>query len=183
MAKMYISEEIAQALRTNANTNGILPGADHKRSAFRMEKKRLFGLIHKEHGIPSGRHGRKIKFFYENPDNVEYRLIKDKRTGEPLDNGLPEPVAAIQAAAPAPAAASTVAVPNVKKAAPAKKVAAPAKAPAKKAAAPAKKVAAKPAAKKSPAKKAAPAKAVIKKAVAKPATKTAAKTVAAKKAK
>lgn len=179
MAKMYISEQIAQALRTNANTNGILAGADHKRSAFRMEKKRLFGLIHKEHGIPSGRHGRKIKFFYENPDNVEYRLIKDKRTGEPLDNGLPEPVAAIQAAAPAPVAASTVAVPNVSAVAAsigkvaAKKAAAPAKTPAKKAAVPAKKVAAKPAAK-APAKKAAPAK---------PATKTAAKTVAAKKAK
>ncbi len=177
MAKMYITEAQAQALRNNANTNGVLPNADHRRSAFKMEKKRIWTEIKRDHGIPHGRNGRRIKFFYENPDNVEYRVIKDKKTGEPLDNGMPEPVTTpAPTAAPtpsaAPAAPATTKVANVK-AAPAKAPAPVKKAPAKaapkapaKAPAPSKNPKAAPAVK-APAKKAAPAKKVAVKTAAK----------------
>lgn len=137
MAQMLITEAQAQALLKNRSNT-------YNRKA---DKKRIFAEIRKDHGIPSGT---KIKFFIESPDNPLYRVIRNKHTGLPLDNGIPDkvetPKPLVQATSPAtqPPKAKPVKVAPTKKAAPAKKVAAkaPAKAPAKKAA-PAKKVAAK----------------------------------------
>ena len=119
-------------------------------------KKRIFAEIHAQHGIPRSQ---KIKMFIENPEHPEYLCVRDKRTGKPLDNGVPEPVVAT----------AVVATPK----------AVHAKAPAKPAAAikPAAKGKAKPAVK-TPAKKA-PAK-PAKKVPAKAAVKTAAKPAAKK---
>lgn len=111
-------------------------------------KKRVFAEIRRQHGIPAGT---KFKLFVESPENPLYCVLRNKHTGQPLDNGIPDKVEApvklqVQES---PATKPQVAKP-VKPAAkaPAK---APAKTPAK---APAKSV--KPAAK-APAKTAKPA--------------------------
>lgn len=130
MAILKITTQQAQAL-LDARKLSI--------SARKAAKKRIFAEIHAQHGIPRSQ---KIKMFIENPENPEYLCVRDKRTGKPLDNGVPEPVVAT----------AVVATPK----------AVPAKAPAKPVAAikPAAKGKAKPAVK-TPAKKA-PAKAAVK---------------------
>lgn len=54
-------------------------------------KKRVFAEIRKEHGIPSGT---KFKMFVESEDNPLYCVLRNKHTGKPLDNGIPEKVEA-----------------------------------------------------------------------------------------
>jgi uncharacterized membrane protein len=155
--KMFITEQQAQALL-----------AARKLSAYgrKAEKKKIFSAIKSEHGIPRST---KIVLCIENPANELYRVIRDKRSRLPLDNGVQEAAKApVVAQSPAAKAAAKKAVPAKAAAkavtkAPAKK-AVPAKAAAKKAV-PAK------AAAKAVAKKAVPAKAVAKKA---PATKASA---------
>jgi hypothetical protein len=152
MAIMKITEQQAQALL-----------AARKLSAYtrKAEKKKIFSAIKSEHGIPRST---KIVLCIENPANELYRVIRDKRSRLPLDNGVQEAAKApVVAQSPAAKAAAKKAVPAkaaAKKAVPAKaaaKKAVPAKAAAKKA------VPAKAAAKKAvPAK--APAKAVATKA-------------------
>lgn len=95
-------------------------------------KKRVFAEIRKQHGIP---HGTKFKMFVEAPDNPLYCVLRNKHTGVPLDNGIPDKVEApvklqVQES---PATKPPVAKPVAKVAAkaPAKKT--PVKAPAKKA--------------------------------------------------
>lgn len=141
MAVLKISEAQAQAL---------LDARELSSCARKAAKRRIFAEIHAQHGIPRSQ---KIEMFIENPEHPEYLVIRCKRTGKPLDNGVPEPVVAT----------AVVATPK----------AVPAKAPAKPVAAV--KTAAKGKAKpvvKTPAKKA-PAKAAVKTA-AKPAAKKAA---------
>ena len=126
MSIMKITEQQAQAL---LNARKL---STYARSA---EKKRIIAEVKRQHGIPSGT---KIVLFIENPNNPLFRVIRDKRTRMPLDNGVPDtakPV--VQAKSPA------------------------AKAPVKVAAKAPVKVAAKVMAKKTPAKKA-PAKAPVK---------------------
>lgn len=141
MAVLKISEAQAQALLDARKLSSY---------ARKAAKKRIFAEIHAQHGIPRSQ---KIKMFIENPEHPEYLCVRDKRTGKPLDNGVPEPVVAT----------AVVATPK----------AVPAKAPAKPVAAvkTAAKGKGKPAVK-TPAKKA-PAKAAVKTA-AKPAAKKAA---------
>ena len=141
MAILKITTQQAQAL---------LDARKLSSSARKAAKKRIFAEIHAQHGIPRSQ---KIKMWLENELHPEYLVIRCKRTGKPLDNGVPEPVVA------------TAVVATQK--------AVPAKAPAKPVAAikPAAKGKAKPAVK-TPAKKA-PAKAAVKTA-AKPAGKKAA---------
>jgi len=149
MAIMKVTEQQAQALL-----------AARKLSAYdrKAEKKKIFSAIKAEHGIPSST---KIVLCIENPANELYRVIRDKRSRLPLDNGVQEAAKApVVAQSPAAKAAAKKAVP----AKAATKKAVPAKAAAKKAV-PAK------AAAKAVAKKAVPAKAAAKKA---PATKAAA---------
>jgi hypothetical protein len=163
MAIMKITEQQAQAL---------LDARKLSTYGRKAEKKRIIAEVKRQHGIPSAT---RIRLAVENPENPLYRVIRDKKTRLPLDNGVaeaPKPVVKAQS----PVTAKSTAAKTVAKKAPAKvaakkaapapaKKAVPAKAPAKKAV-PAKKAAAKKAvpakapAKKAPTKKAAPAKAV-----------------------
>jgi hypothetical protein len=133
MSIMKITEQQAQAL---LNARKL---STYARSA---EKKRIIAEVKRQHGIPSGT---KIVLFIENPNNPLFRVIRDKRTRMPLDNGVPDTVkpvvqakspaakAPVKVAAKAPAKAPVkVAAKVMAKKTPAKKVAA--KAPAKKAA-------------------------------------------------
>jgi hypothetical protein len=157
-------------------------------------KKAVMAEIHSMHSIPKSR---KIKIVTGPSSSPNWLVIRDKRTGQPLTNDLPDPVvttvnstqAAATAPAPAPApvaeakpAAKKVAAKKTASAKPAAKKAAPVKPAAKKVAAkktasakPAVKKAApvKPAAKKVAAKKTAPVKPAAKKAPVKPAAKVA----------
>lgn len=174
--KMYIKEEQARALLANRSSSSKSEGSKRKYYGSGLAtKKRIYAEIRREHGIPNST---KIKFFIEAPDHPLYRVIRNKHTGLPLDNGIAEPVAiaapVVAAVAPVAAAVKAVAV---------KKAAAP-KAPAKKAVAvkkaapaPAKKTAPAPA-KKTVAKKT--TSAGIAKAVAPAAKKVAAKAVVKK---
>ena len=110
-------------------------------------KKRVFAEIRKEHGIPSTL---KFKLFVESEDNPLYCVLRNKHTGKPLDNGIPEKVEAPvklqvqESPAAKPPVAKPVKVEKTVAKAPAKK------APAKKSATGSTKpVAKKPAAKKS----------------------------------
>jgi hypothetical protein len=106
-------------------------------------KKRVFAEIRKEHGVPAGE---KFKLFVESESNPLYCVLRNKHTGEPLDNGIPEkgdftvkaqsPVTVKSTAAKAPvkvaAKAPTKAPVKVAAKAPVKVAAkAPAKAPVK----------------------------------------------------
>jgi hypothetical protein len=118
--KMFITEQQAQALL-----------AARKLSAYgrKAEKKKIFSAIKTEHGIPRST---KIVLCIENPANELYRVIRDKRSRLPLDNGVQEaakaPVvaqspaakAAAKKAVPAKAAAKAAAKAVTKKAVPAK---------------------------------------------------------------
>ena len=122
MSIMKITEQQAQAL-LNAR----------KLSTYgrKAEKKRIIAEVKRQHGIPSGT---KIVLFIENPNNPLFRVIRDKRTRMPLDNGVPDTVKpVVQAKSPAAKAPVKVAAKVMAKKTPAKKVAAkaPAKAPAK----------------------------------------------------
>jgi hypothetical protein len=125
MSIMKITEQQAQAL---LNARKL---STYARSA---EKKRIIAEVKRQHGIPSGT---KIVLFIENPNNPLFRVIRDKRTRMPLDNGVADtPKTVVQAKSPAAKAPVKVAakapVKVVAKKTPVKKVAA--KAPAKKAA-------------------------------------------------
>ena len=138
---------------TLAQANELLNARKMNRSARLAVKKRVFAQIHKDHNLPKSQ---KIKLFIENPSNKLYCVIRDKRTGTPLDNGLPE-AALTTGTAPKGVGVKKPAVQAPVKKAPVKK-------------APAKKVAVKAAAKKAPVKKVAvkaPVKAAAKKAPAK----------------
>jgi hypothetical protein len=139
MAIMKITEQQAQALLSARKLSTY---------ARKAKKKGIFSAIKAEHGIPRST---KIVLCIENPANELYRVIRDKRSRLPLDNG-------VQEAAKAPVVAQSPAAKAVtKKAVPAKAVtkkAVPAKAVTKKAV-PAKAVT----------KKVVPAKAVTKKVV------------------
>ena len=169
MAMIKISEAQAQRL---------LEARTKDRYQRKNIKKAVFSEVRREHGIP---YSTKFRIAIENPDNPMYLVVRNKRTDQPLTNGLPDPVVTTAASAPAahvatpvpaaPAAAVASAVSKVaakKAAAPAKKAAPAAKAPAKKAA---------PAVKKAPAKKAAPVKAPAAKKAAAPAKTPAKKAV------
>jgi hypothetical protein len=130
MSIMKITEQQAQAL---LNARKL---STYARSA---EKKRIIAEVKRQHGIPSGT---KIVLFIENPNNPLFRVIRDKRTRMPLNNGVPDTVKpVVQAKSPAAKAPVKVAAKAPVKVAakvmakktPAKKVAAkaPAKAPAK----------------------------------------------------
>jgi len=153
MSVMKITEQQAQAL---------LDARKLSTYGRKAEKKRIIAEVKRQHGIPSAT---RIRLAVENPENPLYRVIRDKKTRLPLDNGVaeaPKPVVKAQS----PVTAKSTAAKTVAKKAPAKvaakapaKKAVPAKAPAKVAAkAPAKKAV--PA--KAPAKKVAPAKAPAK---------------------
>jgi nucleoid-associated protein YgaU len=140
MSVMKITEQQAQAL---------LDARKLSTYGRKAEKKRIIAEVKRQHGIPSAT---RIRLAVENPENPLYRVIRDKKTRLPLNNGVAEaPKPVVQAQSPVTAKS------------PAKK-AVPAKAPAK--------VAAKVAAK-APAKKAAPAKAPAKVAAKKAAAKKA----------
>lgn len=122
MSIMKITEQQAQAL---LNARKL---STYARSA---EKKRIIAEVKRQHGIPSGT---KIVLFIENPNNPLFRVIRDKRTRMPLDNGVPDTVKpVVQAKSPAAKAPVKVAAKVMAKKTPAKKVAAkvPAKAPVK----------------------------------------------------
>ena len=117
MARMFITEAQAQTLleaRGKPNRVGI------KRIVFRE--------LRQQYGIPTST---RLKVAVEDPSNPLWRVLRNKRTGLALDNGLPEPVVE-KAASPAKKAAS----PAKKAASPAKKAASPKASPAKKAASP-----------------------------------------------
>ena len=140
---------------TEAQAHELLKARTESKYVRKNIKKRIFGDIHRTLNIPRSQ---KIKFFIENPEHPEYLVVRDKRTGKALNNGVPEPVVSMAVkTTPAPAKAPEKAVAAIKPAAKGK--AKPAvKTPAKKAPAKAAvKTAAKPAAK-----KAAPAKPVAK---------------------
>lgn len=129
MSKMYISKPQAEAL---------LAARKLSSSARKAEKSRIFRAIKADHGIPAST---KIVLCIENPANGLYRVIRDKASRVPLDNGIQEQVKA-------PVKAKSVASKSAaKKATPVK---APAKAATKKASvkAPTKKASVKTAAKK-----------------------------------
>jgi hypothetical protein len=133
MSIMKITEQQAQAL---LNARKL---STYARSA---EKKRIIAEVKRQHGIPSGT---KIVLFIENPNNPLFRVIRDKRTRMPLNNGVPDTVKpVVQAKSPAAKAPVKVAAKVMAKKTPAKKVAA--KAPVKVAAKAPVKVAAKKAA-------------------------------------
>ena len=124
MARMFITEAQAQTLleaRGKPNRVGI------KRIVFRE--------LRQQYGIPTST---RLKVAVEDPSNPLWRVLRNKRTGLALDNGLPEPVVE-KAASPAKKAASPAkkaASPAKKAASPAKKAASPKASPAKKAASP-----------------------------------------------
>lgn len=111
-------------------------------------KKRLFADIKRQFGLPQSQ---KVKIWVEDPGRVDYCVLRDKRTGKPLDNGIPEkaPVVAVSPVStpvlsPAPVAvspspAATPVVPVTAKKTPAKKTVTPvtANVPAKKTVTPA----------------------------------------------
>lgn len=139
---------------TEAHAHELLKARTESMYVRKNIKKRIFGDIHRTLNIPRSQ---KIKFFIENPEHPEYLVVRDKRTGKALNNGVPEPVVSMAAVKTTPAKAPEKAVAAIKPAAKGK--AKPAvKTPAKKAPAKAAvKTVAKPAAK-----KAAPAKPVAK---------------------
>lgn len=147
---------MAQMKCTTLQAQTLLNARSKPNYERKQIKKRVFAEIRKEHGIPSGT---KFKMFIESEDNPLYCVLRNKHTGKPLDNGIPDKVEApvklqVQespAAKPPVAKPVKVAKPVAK--APAKK--APAKAPAKAPVKPVAKAPAKPVAK-APAK--APAK-------------------------
>ena len=125
MSIMKITEQQAQSL---LNARKL---STYARSA---EKKRIIAEVKRQHGIPSGT---KIVLFIENPNNPLFRVIRDKRTRMPLNNGVPDTVKpVVQAKSPAAKAPVKVAAKVMAKKTPAKKVAAkaPVKVAAKKAA-------------------------------------------------
>ena len=179
--QMKITTAQARELLDNRK-NSTKSGAKRQyNSTGKSIKKRIYSQIRKEHGIPTST---KIKFFIESPDHPLYRVIRDKRSGVALDDGMSAPVAAIKKAAPAKKVAAPGAKPKAVpvKAATTKKVAAAPQAKAAVAKKAVVKAVAKP--KAAPAKavakpKAVPAKKVVVKAVAKPvAKKVAVKAVA-----
>lgn len=95
MATMKITED--QAAR-------FLKARDLSENARREERKKLFAEIRQMHGI--SRNVRFGKIAIQDPANPLYLVLRDKRTNQPLTNSLPEPVVKVQAAAPAPVAAS-----------------------------------------------------------------------------
>jgi hypothetical protein len=156
--QMLITEVQAKALRDNRVNSTKRDGAKrYYNSTGKRIKRGIYADIRRAHGIATGT---KIVFFIDNESNPLYRVIRDKRTKLPLDDGKVAPVAA--PALPSPVV-DVVAKPVKATKAPAAKKAVAAKAPAKKA--PAKKAVAA----KAPAKavKAAPVKATAKKAPAK----------------
>ena len=82
MAILKITTQQAQAL---------LAARKLSSSARKAVKKQVFAEIHAQHGIPRSQ---KIKMWLENPEHPQYLQIRCKRTGKPLDNGVPEPVVA-----------------------------------------------------------------------------------------
>jgi hypothetical protein len=110
--KMFITEQQAQAL---------LAARKLSTYARKAEKKKIFSAIKSEHGIPRST---KIVLCIENPANELYRVIRDKRSRLPLDNGVQEaakaPVVAQSPAAKAPAKKAVPAKAAAKKAVPAK---------------------------------------------------------------
>lgn len=145
MAQMKCTKLQAQTL-LNARSK-----SDYERKQI---KKRVFAEIRKEHGIPSTL---KFKLFVESEDNPLYCVLRNKHTGKPLDNGIPEKV---EAPVKLQVQESPAAKPPVAK--PVKVVKPVAKAPAKAPAKPVAKAPAKPVAK-------APAKAPVKAPAKKPA--------------
>lgn len=143
---------------TEAQAHELLKARTESKYVRKNIKKRVFGEIHRSLNIPRTQ---KIKFFIENPEHPEYLVVRDKRTGKALNNGVPEPVVSMAAVKTTPAKAPEKAVAAIKPAAKGK--AKPAvKTPAKKAPAKAAvKTVAKPAAKKAAPVKA-PAKPVAK---------------------
>lgn len=145
---------------TEAQAHELLKARTEPKYIRKNIKKRIFGEIHRTLNIPRTQ---KIKLFIENPEHPEYLVVRDKRTGKALNNGVPEPVISMASVktTPAPAKAHAKPVAAIKPAAKAK--AKPAvKTPAKKAPAKAAvKTVSKPAAKKAAPVKA-PAKPVAK---------------------
>ena len=96
MARMFISETQAQTLldaREKPNRAAV------KRAVFRE--------VRQQYGIPTST---RLKVAVEDPSNPLWRVLRNKRTGLALDNGLPEPVVE-KAASPAKKAASPKAAP------------------------------------------------------------------------
>ena len=91
------------------------------------ERRVLYREIRNEHGVPTSV---RMRIAVENPNSPLYRVIRDKHSGLPLDDGRPEP--AVEPAKKVTAKAAPAKKAAVK-AAPAKKAAVKA-APAKKAA-------------------------------------------------
>lgn len=111
MARMFISEAQAQAL---LDARGKPNRASLKRIVFRE--------LRQQYGIPTST---RLKVAVEDHSNPLWRVLRNKRTGLALDNGLPEPVVE-KAASPAKKAPAKKA-PAKKAASPAKKAASPAK--------------------------------------------------------
>ena len=121
-----------QILCTVAQAETLLNARNRPQPERKRIKREVFNQIHAMHGLPKRP---RITLFVENPNNPLYRILRDKSTKLPLDDGRPEPVVVARVKAPVPAITA-----KAVKAAPAKKVAAKA-APAKAAkAAPAKAV-------------------------------------------
>ena len=119
MAKLKISKELAEQFMQARLIQG-----EHSR---KIERRKLMKLVHAEFPALSTRI--KFKIAVENPNNPLHRIVRDKHTGVPFDDGQPEP---LSLEAPMVSTATDVVVKAKSvKSAPAKKVAA-AKAPAKK---------------------------------------------------
>ena len=106
MARMFISEAQAQTLldaRGEPNRKAL------KRAVFRE--------LRQQYGIPTST---RLKVAVEDPGNPLWRVLRNKRTGLALDNGLPEAVVE-KAASPAKKAASPAKKAASLKASPAKK--------------------------------------------------------------
>ena len=116
-----------QILCTVAQAETLLNARNRPQPERKRIKREVFNQIHAMHGLPKRP---RITLFVENPNNPLYRILRDKSTKLPLDDGRPEPVVVARVKAPVPAitAKAVKAAPKAAAKAPTKAVKAPAKA-------------------------------------------------------
>jgi hypothetical protein len=93
---------------TVAQADALLAARKMTRQAQKAARKSVYAEIRQQHSIPKAV---KLTLFVETPDNPLYCVIRNKATGKPLDNGIPEPVVTV-AAMPEPVPAIPAEVPT-----------------------------------------------------------------------
>lgn len=90
---------------TQVQASRLLAARQLSGDTQKTARKAVFEEIRRDHGIGLAT---KIRVAVEDPSNPMYLVIRNKRTGMPLDNGIPAPIPVAVASVPVEAQATTV---------------------------------------------------------------------------